>query len=134
MRLLNLALDRIVEVKKALTVTFCENRRFNPEHFFDNVIGVTKNPNQTPQEIKFWASYEQSQYIKTKPLHPSQQLVSEIDKDSGCIFTINVVLNAELYSVLMSYGPGLKVISPQNVVYYIRKLLSQAAALYEPRK
>ncbi len=131
MRLFNLALDRIIEVKKALTVTFCENRRFNPEHFFDDVIGVTKNPNQTPQEIKFWASHEQSQYIKTKPLHMSQQLIRENEDDGSCVFSINVVLNFELYSVLMSYGPGIKVLSPQNVIYYIRKLLNQAASLYE---
>ena len=119
--------ERIFDPADGLVV----NRCFNPEHFFDDVIGVTKNPNQTPQEIKFWASHEQSQYIKTKPLHMSQQLIRENEDDGSCVFSINVVLNFELYSVLMSYGPGIKVLSPQNVIYYIRKLLNQAASLYE---
>lgn len=130
-RLLNLALDRIIAVKKALTVNFRENHRFNPEHFFDDVIGVTKNTNQTPQEIKLWASQEQSHYIKTKPLHPSQRLISDNKDNGSSVFAIKVVLNKELYSVLMSYGPGIKVLSPQKVVYYIRKLLRLTTAHYE---
>lgn len=131
MHLLNMALDRIISIEKVQTVSFCENHRFNPEHFFDDVIGVTKQFNQIPQKITFWASREQSQYIKTKPLHPSQQLISENDADGSCVFSINVVHNKELYSVLMSYGPGIKVLSPQKVVYYIRKLLRLTTAHYE---
>jgi predicted DNA-binding transcriptional regulator YafY len=69
--------------------------------------------------------------IKTKSLHPSQQLISENNADGSCVFSINVVHNKELYSVLMSYGPGIKVLSPQKVVYYIRKLLRLTTANYE---
>ena len=131
MRLLNLALDRIVSIERVLTVSFSEDRRFDPEHFFDNVIGVSKASSQISQEITFWASKEQGQYIKTKPLHPSQQLISENDEDGSCVFSINVVLNRELFSVLMSYGPGVKVLSPETAVDHISTLLRQASALYD---
>ena len=67
----------------------------------------------------------------TKPLHPSQQLLERNTEDGSCIFQIEVVLNLELYSVLMSYGPGLRVLSPRNVVAYMRDHLRQAADAYD---
>ncbi len=130
MLLYNLALDRIVGVEPAADVPFRENPDFDPEHFFDNVIGVSKDLHAKPRRIVFWASAEQSKYIATKPLHRSQQLVSRNPADRSCVFQIEVVVNFELFSVLMSYGPGIKVISPRDAAHYMRSQLLKAAALY----
>ena len=124
----NLALDRIVSVEPA-DVPFRENPEFDVEHFFDDVIGVSKNLHATPRKVKFWASAEQSNYIKTKPVHPSQRLISE-NPDGSSIFQIEVVVNFEMYSVFMSYGPGIKVLSPRNAAAYMRDKLREAADLY----
>lgn len=43
---------------------------------------------------------------------------------------IEVVINFEMYSVFMSYGAGVKILSPQVAVTYIHNQLSQAAASY----
>ncbi len=43
---------------------------------------------------------------------------------------IKVVINFEMYSVFMSYGAGVKILSPQVAVTYIHNQLSQAAASY----
>ena len=128
--LYNLALDRIVSIEPS-DVPFRENPDFDPEHFFDDVIGVSKNIRTQPRKIKFWTSKEQSKYIKTKPLHPSQTLLSENPEDGSCIFRIEVVINFELYSVFMSYGPGIKILSPRQAVSYMRNQLRQCAALYD---
>lgn len=130
MRLYNLALDRIVSVEPCAKVPFKQNRDFDVEHFFDNVIGVTKNLTSKPQSIQFSADASQSKYIKTKPIHPSQQLLEE-KEDGTCIFQIEVVVNFEMYSVFLSYGPGLKIMSPENVVEHMRKNAQQLAKLYE---
>lgn len=126
----NLALDRIVSMEP-VNVPFRENPDFDAEHFFDDVIGVSKNLHNTPRKVKFWASAEQSKYIKTKPLHPSQKLKSENPEDGSCIFQIEVVINFEMYSVFMSYGPGVKVIYPHYAVSYMRDKLREAADLYD---
>lgn len=127
--LYNLALDRIVSVEP-LDIPFKENQEFDSEHFFDDVIGVSKNLHNTPRTIKFWASEEQSKYIMTKPLHHSQKLIKQ-NKDGSYIFKISVVINFELYSVLMSYGPGVRVIYPRQAVSYMRDKTQEMAALYE---
>lgn len=126
--LYNLALDRIVSVEP-LDIPFKDNPEFDSEHFFDDVIGVSKNIHNTPRTIKFWASEEQSKYIKTKPLHHSQRLIKQ-NEDGSCIFKISVVINFELYSVLMSYGPGVRVIYPRQAVSYMRDKTQEMANLY----
>ena len=128
--LYNLALDRIVSIEP-VDIPFRENPDFDSEHFFDDVIGVSKNIKHTPRRIKFWANREQSQYIKTKPLHPSQKLLSKNAEDGSCIFQIEVVMNFEMYSVFMSYGPGIKVIYPRQAVCYMKDKLREAANLYD---
>ena len=128
--LYNLALDRIKSVEP-VDVPFRENPDFDTEHFFDDVIGVSKNINNTPRCIKFWANAEQSKYIKTKPIHQSQQLIEENPEDGSCIFRIDVVINFEMYSVFMSYGPGIKIIYPRNAMLYMRDKLKEAAELYD---
>ena len=128
--LYNLALDRIVSVEPA-DVPFRENPDFDSEHFFDDVIGVSKNIRNTPRKIRFWASCEQSRYIMTKPVHPSQIVLKKNEDDGSCIFQIEVVINFEMYSVFMSYGPGIKIIYPHSAVSYMRDKLKEAAGLYD---
>ena len=43
---------------------------------------------------------------------------------------VEVVINFEMYSVFMSYGAGVKILSPQVAVTYMHNQLSQAAANY----
>ena len=111
----NLALDRIVSVEP-IDLPFRENQKFHPDRFFEDLVGVTKNINTRPTKLTFVANRFQANYIKTKPIHASQQLIDENSETGDCTFTINVCLNYELYSVLMSYGNGVKVVSPRNAM------------------
>lgn len=128
--LYNLALDRIISVEPAKDVEFRENPNFDPDTFFNDVIGVSKNIGNTPRRIKFWASTEQSKYIMTKPLHHSPRLIHRFEDDS-CEFMIEVVINFEMYSVFMSYGSGIKILSPRIAVHYMKDKLHQAAEMYD---
>lgn len=52
-------------------------------------------------------------------------------EDGSCVFQIEVVINVEMYSVFMSYGPGVKIIYPRQAVSYMRDKLHEAASLYD---
>ncbi len=127
--LYNLALDRIVSVEPCKEKPFRDNPAFDPYTFFDDVIGVSKNIGNKPKNIRFWASAEQCQYIATKPIHHSQQLIKR-NEDGSCEFKIKVVINYEMYSVFMSYGPGIKIISPNSAVLFMKNKLQAAAEMY----
>ena len=132
MVLYNLALDRIQGIEP-IDEPYRDNPNFDPEHFFDDIIGVTKNIGNKPSVIRFQTTSEQSKYVITKPLHPSQRLVCE-NEDKSCVFELRVIPNLELYSVLLSYGPGIKVLSPRFVRMSLVKLLSQSLDLYNIEK
>lgn len=118
MKLFNLPLDRIEGYEVMPNLQYKDNPDFDTEHFFDDVIGVSKNIGDKAHHIVIEASPQQSKYIITKPIHPSQQLVQRLD-DGSCTFSIDVVINKELYSVLMSYGAGVRVLEPKNSAKYM---------------
>lgn len=124
----NLALDRILSIEP-LDVPFREHPDFDTAHFFDDVIGVSKNLEDTPTDITFGVDASLRGYIETKPLHNSQTLLEE-DGAGGAVYRISVVENFELYSVLLSYGSGLRIYSPDSVVAKVKAQLQQALAGY----
>ena len=128
-RIYHLPLDRIVSIEP-VDIQYRENPKFDSEHFFDNVIGVTAGENDFPRKIRFWATAEQSKYIKTKPLHHSQKVI-EHRADGSCVFMIFVVINYELFSTFLSYGSGIKVLSPKVVVEHLKGQATQMKRLYK---
>lgn len=126
----NLALDRIVSIEPS-EEPYHVNPDFDVEHFFDDLIGVSKNIRTRPHRITFRATREQSQYIKTKPLHPSQKQIDKNRKDGSCTFEINVCINYELYSIFMSYGSGVEILSPRKARDYIKAQFEEALKQYQ---
>ena len=80
--------------------------------YFDDVIGVTV-PEGTPSEdIVIKVSKARYNYIKTKPLHLSQRIIEEAG--SYAVISINVKVNNELESLILSFGDDMEVISPAS--------------------
>ena len=127
--LYNLALDRIHEMGAAPGEAYQENNVIDPDTFFDNLIGVTKNINDKAHRVRFWAAPAQVPYIETKPLHKSQFVVQR-NEDGSAIFQMEVVLNYELEKDLLGFGEGVKVLSPRILVHNISRRLRQAAENY----
>ena len=128
--ILNLALDRIQNIEPAPKETeFIPMGKFNPETWFNDVIGVTKDRSMKPQKVRFWASALHVPYIRTKPFHKSQMVV-EVDGDGNAIFQMEVILNYELEKDLLGFGEGIKVLAPKALVDSISKRLKAAAKYY----
>ena len=125
----NLALDRIHEMGAAPGEVYQENTVIDPDTFFDNLIGVTKNINDKAHKVRFWAAPGQVPYIETKPFHKSQFVVQR-NEDGSAIFQMEVVLNYELEKDLLGFGEGVKVLAPRQLVHNMSKRLRQAAENY----
>ena len=126
----NLALDRIHEMGAAPGEVYQENTVIDPDTFFDNLIGVTKNISDKAHKVRFWAAPGQVPYIETKPLHKSQFVVQR-NEDGSAIFQMEVVLNYELEKDLLGFGEGVKVLAPRQLVHNMSKRLRQAAENYK---
>ncbi len=105
------ALDRIVKIDAVDDIEFVPNTTIDFEHYFDDVVGVTIPDENVPIEhIVLQFSPGRFPYVTSKPIHRSQQIVSEEDKT----ISIDVRPNKELDSRIMSYCPDICVVSPES--------------------
>ena len=123
--LTNLALDRIANIELADT-PYIPNTSFDFEEYFDDVVGVSVPRSGEPEKVVLKISEKQYPYIKTKPLHPSQ---AELDKDNR-IIQLDVFLNWELESLILSYGDDIEVIEPISLRERIQKRVKNLLEIY----
>ena len=118
--LLNLALDRIISTRELPDEPFKECPAFNPETWFNDIVGVTKFPSDKAEKVKFRASPDEAPYIRTKPLHGSQ-IEFETGEDGSAIFELNIIINRELIRLLLGFAEGIKVLYPRKLRYIMEK-------------
>jgi predicted DNA-binding transcriptional regulator YafY len=123
-----LALDRI-ETFKELNSEKYHKAEFDVSNYFNDVIGVSKMPNQTAQTVVIKIIKEHAPYIITKPLHPSQKILKE-DVD-GTIFSIEVIWNFELEREILGFGEQIKILSPKRLSGKIQSRLKQTLQKYQ---
>jgi len=128
--IITFALDRIQNILLLSSELFREHKSFDPHTYFNDIVGVTRNAADTPTHIEFFANHSQAPYIKTKPIHASQQIVEE--SKSGIIFSIDVVPNFELERELIGFGEGLKILSPSDFMRRIRRKVRLMHEVYFP--
>ncbi len=105
----NLALDRIQILDESGSEF--QDSRIDYQEYFEDVVGVTVNE-ETVEEVILEVTDSLLPYIKSKPLHGSQKVLEE-----GSVHKVNisVQLNYELEALILSYGEGLKVLSPNSL-------------------
>lgn len=123
-RVLNFALDRLVEIEFKTGYTFkpCET---DLEERFEEIIGVTFNEEVPLTQILSWVSDAIKGYIHTKPIHGSQIHIKgdRADKlhilypqlQSGDFLTIECRENFELIRELTAWGDDLIVLTPVSL-------------------
>jgi predicted DNA-binding transcriptional regulator YafY len=126
--LLTLALDRIVSAKEAPQEKYVKNTLFDTDTYFDDTIGVTKNLNVRPQRVVLKIDAGTAPYVRTKPIHPSQQVLKE-DKD-GTIFSVCVTWNFELEREILGFGETITVLSPRRLRNKIIARVQRMQELY----
>lgn len=120
------ALDRIQSLRPLPDEPYIKQKGFDAEKYFSEMIGVTRNDNDKPQLVKFWASPMDSPYFITKPLHHTQEIIEQ-NEAGETLFSINVIINPELIRALLGFGPGIKVIAPLSLANHIQKRHQEAA-------
>lgn len=122
----NFALDRIEEIEQ--TKDMYVDKNIDADLFFKDVIGVTVSENLRPSTVIFKIDAENVPYVKTKPLHHTQEMIS---KENGeCIFKIEVQHNFELERILLGFGESITVLAPKKLKDRIEKKLKKALHNY----
>ncbi len=115
------ALDRIISLKNSSN-PFKPNSSFDPEQYFQHVIGINRKPEDKPVNIKIKVAHLQAAYFKTQPLHHTQQIIKAF-KDGSALMQYNLIINLELKQLLLSYAASIKIIEPAGLKKEVGKIV-----------
>lgn len=109
------------------TETFTRNEKLNPANKFENIIGVVHSNGKIEKVILSFTP-GQGNYIKTLPLHKSQQIV--IDNEKELQIALDIIPNYEFIQQILMHGNTVKVIEPDWLADQIRDTLNKTLKKY----
>lgn len=127
------ALDRILSVRLDKGHPFRKCVDFDPEHFFDDTIGVTKSISDKARRVVVKIDRQQAPYVESKPFHKSQK-VEQRFRDGSIQLSLKVVINNELERLILGYGGHAEVIAPPEFRARIAESVLKAAERYQSAK
>lgn len=101
---------------------------FNAEAYFKNTYGVSGMEDQ-PQEVEIKIEAYQANFLRTLPLHSSQEEIERQEQFS--IFRYNIVPTFEFIQELRKHGSVLEVLKPQWLRDEFRKELEYQLSKYQ---
>lgn len=105
------ALDRILSVSHDTEHPFKKCANFDPAHYFEDTIGVTRLIGDRPRRVVIKIDRQQAPYVESKPFHKSQKVEQRFGNGSIQI-SLKVVINNELERLILGYGGHAEVIAP----------------------
>jgi len=120
-------LDRISDlaVSKA---GFKLQQKFNLKEHFKNAFGIM-NLEEQPDKVVIRATKEQAEYLKSSPLHHSQQIQKETEK--YVYFAYDLFPTYDFIQEILSFGNQVKVTEPKNLMDKIKELLTISIQQYD---
>lgn len=105
-----MALDRILDIQHCKK-KYVPNEEYDFNEYFEDVIGVTVlGPTE---KVKLKVESSLWPYIETKPLHGTQRIIKRTKNE--VIISIEVKINYELESLILSHGEKISVMEPENL-------------------
>lgn len=124
------ALDRIHSIELDKTHPFKKCVDFDPEHYFDDTIGVTRLISDKPRRVVIKIDRSQAPYVESKPFHKSQK-VEQRFRDGSIQISLKVVINNELERLILGYGGHAEVIAPPEFRERVAESVCKAASRYK---
>ncbi|MFY7880455.1 MAG: helix-turn-helix transcriptional regulator [Lacibacter sp.] len=126
-KLKTFGLDRMEQVDVSKT-RYRASYNYNLRELFANSFGVLRPEDEQPQLIQLKFMYEQGQYVKSYPLHHSQKVVHENNRE--VVLELCLCVSYDLIKELLSYGEELEVLSPVQLRKEIQASLMKTIKLY----
>ena len=93
---------------------------------FDSYYGIYRDV--PPETIRIRADHKTADFIRSLPLHASQQEIERQNEYS--IFQYSIAPTLEFIQELRTYANGVRVLSPQSLVDRMREDLQKTLDLY----
>lgn len=121
------ALDRISNCELQEN-TYRRDPKFSLEKMFDGVYGITVNDELSVESIWLKVEPMQAKYLRSLPLHESQQEIGE--KDSYPVFALRVQPSNDLKRKLLWMGRKVEVLKPESLRNEMREEIKAMLSKY----
>lgn len=101
-----------------------------PQEFFEDIIGVTNHVQVKVETVEIHVHKSLLPYLTTKLLHESQRPHKATADPDWFSIKINVKPNYEMFALLLSYGPKLRVIWPESVRVKMKEMVGSMMQHY----
>lgn len=101
---------------------------FNINEHYKYCFGIISPNGHKPQEVILSFDPFQGKYIKSLPLHESQQIL--IDNEDELRVKLTLFVTHDFFMELLSYGENLKVIEPESLIKDIKNSLQETLKQY----
>lgn len=105
-------LDRISDIE--ITSKTFTKKEIDVDGMYKNSFGIINTLGQQPQEVVLKFDSEQANYIKALPLHHSQKIIMENNKET--VFKLLLVPTYDFQREILSYGKRVQVLSPESFI------------------
>jgi len=120
-------LDRISNLEISL-LNFEQPADFNLNEHLHYSFGIMSPDADKPSEVTLSFVPLQGQYIKSLPLHHTQQILA--DNETELRISLSIYLTHDFIMELLSYGSTLKVIQPQQLIDTLKATYENALRKY----
>ena len=121
------ALDRLTNLEITnLNYQYPDN--YSIEQSYRYCFGIISPNDEEPQDIILSFDPFQGKYIKTLPLHDTQQVL--VDNDEEMKIKLKLCLTHDLVMELLSFGDNMKVIEPKSLADQIKQAHKKAYRQY----
>ena len=122
------ALDRLTNLE-ITPKKFKYPANYNVDDHFKYCFGIISPNGQQAEEVILSFDAHQGKYIKTLPLHHTQEIIT--DKTDELQISLKLCITHDFIMELLSYGNQLKVLKPLSLVNEIKKIYTQSLNLYK---
>lgn len=102
---------------------------FNVNKHYKYCFGIISPNGHKPEEIELSFDPFQGKYIKTLPLHESQQIL--IDNEEELRIKLTLFITHDFFMELLSYGENLRVIKPECLINDLKSTFKNVLKLYD---
>ena len=102
---------------------------FNVNRHYKYCFGIISPNGHKPEEIELSFDPFQGKYIKTLPLHESQQIL--IDNEEELRIKLTLFITHDFFMELLSYGENLRVIKPESLINDLKSTFKNVLKLYD---
>ncbi len=121
-------LDRLSELEISKT-TFQTDKEFDPNEHFKYCFGIVGPNDTSPEDIFLHFNRIQAKYIKSLPLHETQEIIEENEK--GLLIKLKLFISLDLIMEVLSYGDSVEVLEPTDLREAVKGIYRNALLKYQ---